>query len=146
MHSRISSWFIINWSFRRGHNSPIWALDVSALNMYVATGSRDKTARLWTLDKTYPLRLYVGHYSCVNVSVSSWKQNNITHFLFRLQTTIVAFHFSVWNFIQMASTLVPVPVIKLYAYFQSSMAKLPDYLRVIRDPYIVYHSVRMASF
>lgn len=55
--------------FDRGHNNPIWDLDVSALNLYVATGSQDKTARLWTLDKTYPLRLYVGHHNSVTVSI-----------------------------------------------------------------------------
>ncbi|XP_065202610.1 TAF5-like RNA polymerase II p300/CBP-associated factor-associated factor 65 kDa subunit 5L [Planococcus citri] len=49
----------------KGHDSPVWGLDVSALNLYVATASRDRTARLWTLDKTYPLRLYIGHYDSV---------------------------------------------------------------------------------
>lgn len=58
----------LNISFFRGHNNPIWALDVSALNMYIATGSHDKTARLWILDKTYPLRLFAGHYGSITVS------------------------------------------------------------------------------
>lgn len=59
--------------------------------MYVATGSRDKTARLWTLDKTYPLRLYVGHYSYVNVSLISSKLNNVTIFWKQLSWCLLYF-------------------------------------------------------
>lgn len=45
----------------RGHNYPIWCVDVSTLGLYVATGSHDRTARLWSLDRTFPLRIFAGH-------------------------------------------------------------------------------------
>lgn len=45
----------------RGHNYPIWCVDVSTLGVYVATGSHDRTARLWSLDRTFPLRIFAGH-------------------------------------------------------------------------------------
>ena len=51
----------------RGHNYPIWCVDESPLGFYVATGARDLTARLWTLDRKYPLITYVGHTLDVDV-------------------------------------------------------------------------------
>ncbi|XP_069684666.1 TAF5-like RNA polymerase II p300/CBP-associated factor-associated factor 65 kDa subunit 5L isoform X2 [Periplaneta americana] len=45
----------------RGHNYPIWCVDMSTLGVYVATGSHDRTARLWSLDRTFPLRIFAGH-------------------------------------------------------------------------------------
>ncbi|KDR11498.1 TAF5-like RNA polymerase II p300/CBP-associated factor-associated factor 65 kDa subunit 5L [Zootermopsis nevadensis] len=45
----------------RGHNYPIWCVDVSTLGLYFATGSHDRTARLWSLDRTFPLRIFAGH-------------------------------------------------------------------------------------
>lgn len=41
----------------RGHNYPIWC----STGLYIATGSRDLTARLWSTDREYPLQTYVGH-------------------------------------------------------------------------------------
>ena len=42
-------------------------MDTSKFNMYIATGSHDRTARLWSLDRTFPLRIYAGHFMDVNV-------------------------------------------------------------------------------
>lgn len=50
----------------RGHTYPIWSLDVS--KHYFATGSQDRTAKLWTYDRTYPLRIFAGHTADVDVS------------------------------------------------------------------------------
>jgi WD40 repeat protein len=54
--------------FFRGHNYPIWCVDVSTLGVYVATGSHDRTARLWSLDRTFPLRIFAGHNQDVEVN------------------------------------------------------------------------------
>jgi WD40 repeat protein len=54
--------------FCRGHNYPIWCVDVSTLGVYVATGSHDRTARLWSLDRTFPLRIFAGHNEDVEVA------------------------------------------------------------------------------
>lgn len=51
----------------RGHNYPIWCVDVSTLGLYFATGSHDRTARLWSLDRTFPLRIFAGHNQDVEV-------------------------------------------------------------------------------
>ncbi|KAJ9588315.1 hypothetical protein L9F63_018313 [Diploptera punctata] len=48
-------------SVYRGHNYPIWCVDASPMGVYVATGSHDRTARLWSLDRTFPLRVFAGH-------------------------------------------------------------------------------------
>lgn len=45
----------------RGHNRPIWSLDVDSLGLFAVTGSSDYTARLWSLDRTYALRVFIGH-------------------------------------------------------------------------------------
>ncbi|PSN32020.1 TAF5-like RNA polymerase II p300/CBP-associated factor-associated factor 65 kDa subunit 5L [Blattella germanica] len=45
----------------RGHNYPLWCVDVSTFGVYVATGSHDRTARLWSLDRSFPLRIFAGH-------------------------------------------------------------------------------------
>lgn len=37
------------------------------MGVYFATGSRDKTARLWSTDRTSALRIYAGHLSDVDV-------------------------------------------------------------------------------
>lgn len=38
------------------------------MGIYFATGSRDKTARLWSTDRTSALRIYAGHLNDVDVS------------------------------------------------------------------------------
>lgn len=56
-------------NYGRGHNYPIWAVDVSPLGVYIATGSHDKTARLWSLERNYPLRIFAGHVQDVDVRI-----------------------------------------------------------------------------
>lgn len=49
-----------------GHLHPVWDLEMfSNLNLF-ATASNDKTARLWSFERTYPLRVYCGHQCDVN--------------------------------------------------------------------------------
>lgn len=49
-----------------GHLYPVWDLEIfSQLNLFV-TASKDTTARLWSFDHIYPLRIYCGHQSDVN--------------------------------------------------------------------------------
>lgn len=49
-----------------GHLYSVWDLDVfSKLNIY-ATASRDNTARLWSFDRLFPLRVYCGHNADVD--------------------------------------------------------------------------------
>lgn len=52
----------------RGHNAPIWDLDVAPLGVgpYFVTASADKTARLWSTDQVQPLRIFAGHLSDVD--------------------------------------------------------------------------------
>lgn len=45
----------------RGHNYPIWSIDVSPQGFMFASASMDTTARLWRLDKFTPLRIFCGH-------------------------------------------------------------------------------------
>lgn len=53
--------------FYSGHSYPIWCMDTSVFNLYIATGSHDRTAKLWSLDRTFPLRIFAGHFLDVNV-------------------------------------------------------------------------------
>lgn len=41
------------------------------MGIYFATASRDRTARLWSTDRSTALRIYAGHLSDVDVSSSS---------------------------------------------------------------------------
>ena len=53
--------------FYSGHEFPIWCIDESSNGCYAATGSRDTTARLWSYERTFPLRIYAGHSQDVDV-------------------------------------------------------------------------------
>ncbi|KAJ7383130.1 Transcription initiation factor TFIID subunit 5 [Desmophyllum pertusum] len=72
----VSSFCIRLWSLHsytnvvayKGHNFPVWDLDISPRCLYFATGSQDRTARLWNLEYTYPLRIFAGHLQDVDVS------------------------------------------------------------------------------
>jgi len=55
----------------KGHSFPVWALDISPQCLYFATGSQDRTARLWNLEYTFPLRIFTGHLQDVDVSTSA---------------------------------------------------------------------------
>jgi len=52
----------------KGHNYPVWDVDFSPEGFYFATASHDRTARLWSCDHIYPLRIFVGHFSDVDVN------------------------------------------------------------------------------
>ncbi len=54
----------------RGHENPIWDVKWSPIGVYFATASRDRTARLWSTDRTSCLRIYAGHLSDVDVRVT----------------------------------------------------------------------------
>ena len=41
------------------------------MGVYFATASRDRTARLWSTDRTTALRIYAGHLSDVDVGSPS---------------------------------------------------------------------------
>lgn len=56
--------------FCSGHNYPIWCMDTSTFDLYTATGSHDRTAKLWSLDRTFPLRIFAGHFLDINVCFS----------------------------------------------------------------------------
>ncbi|KOB68256.1 putative WD-repeat protein, partial [Operophtera brumata] len=45
-------------TLRAGHNYPIWCMDVSTSGLFIATGSHDKTVKLWSLNRTFPARLF----------------------------------------------------------------------------------------
>ena len=51
----------------RGHQQPVWDVQWSPMGIYFATASRDRTARLWSTDRTSCMRIYVGHLSDVDV-------------------------------------------------------------------------------
>lgn len=46
-------------------------MDVSTSGLFIVTGSHDKTAKLWSLDRTFPVRIFVGHLSDVTVSMGN---------------------------------------------------------------------------
>jgi WD40 repeat protein len=49
-----------------GHLYPCWDIEIfSRLNLF-STSSKDATAKLWSFDRLYPLRVYCGHQSDVN--------------------------------------------------------------------------------
>lgn len=41
-------------------------MDTSLDDTYIATGSHDRTAKLWTLDRKFPVRIFAGHYMDIN--------------------------------------------------------------------------------
>ncbi|GMM46919.1 chromatin modification protein [Pichia kluyveri] len=50
-----------------GSNSPVWDVEFSPLGHYFATASHDQTARLWSCDHIYPLRIFAGHLNDVDI-------------------------------------------------------------------------------
>lgn len=67
MHYGNSTDFIYGSISRSGHNYPIWCIAESSNGLYIATGSRDLTARLWSTDRVHPLQTYFGHTQDVDV-------------------------------------------------------------------------------
>lgn len=50
-----------------GHNHPIWCITESSTGLYMATGSHDMSARLWSTDRNHSLQKYIGHTQDVDV-------------------------------------------------------------------------------
>ena len=63
-----------NVAVYRGHKYPIWDLDVSPFGVYFCTASKDQTARLWSPERTYPIRVLSGHLMDVDVSIGGQGQ------------------------------------------------------------------------
>ena len=53
----------------KGHNYPIFDVAFSTQGFYFASAGGDGTARLWSVDHIFPLRLFVGHLSDVDVLI-----------------------------------------------------------------------------
>src|SRR5437899_2150418 len=51
---------------QKGHELAVIAVAVSPDSNYVATGSRDKTAKLWELSTGREVRSFLGHEASVN--------------------------------------------------------------------------------
>jgi transcription initiation factor TFIID subunit 5 len=51
----------------KSHYGPVWDVDVAATGHYFVSGSADRTARLWSTHGSQPLRMFVGHFSDVEV-------------------------------------------------------------------------------
>lgn len=47
--------------------NPPMLLGCSPVEVYFATASMDRTARLWSCDSVYPIRVFAGHNSAVDV-------------------------------------------------------------------------------
>lgn len=52
----------------RGHEFPVWCIDESSNGCYAVTGSKDTTARLWSYERKFPVKIYPGHSQDVDVS------------------------------------------------------------------------------
>ena len=76
-------WTVRLWSLHsynnvvayKGHNFPVWSLDISPQCLYFATASQDRTARLWNFEYTFPLRIFAGHLQDVDVSFTLCSDN-----------------------------------------------------------------------
>lgn len=109
---------------------PVWQVKFSPLGYYFVTASRDRTARMWAIDKMAPLRTFVGHLSDVDVCNIRYIQTNkrgcihilatiipVLSYFFSL--TIHAFRMefcSAWNFTPTAIILQVVQVIEQFDY------------------------------
>lgn len=65
-------WSLQTWTCivsYKGHTFPVWDVRFSPHGYYFASGSHDRTARLWATDQPQPLRIFVGHYSDVEVTL-----------------------------------------------------------------------------
>lgn len=54
----------------KGHRYPIWCMDESPVGMYLVTGSKDRTARLWSIETKFPLITFIGHTQDIEVSTT----------------------------------------------------------------------------
>lgn len=53
-------------SVYQGHDQAVWTVATAPVGPYFVTGSLDHTARLWTIDRTEPLRMFAGHLADVD--------------------------------------------------------------------------------
>jgi transcription initiation factor TFIID subunit 5 len=60
----------------RGHapSAPVWSVSFAPCGYYFASSGADATARIWTTDRTVPVRLLTGH-SSMNVNCIEWHPN-----------------------------------------------------------------------
>lgn len=56
----------------KGHNYPVWAISTGCKGSYFVSASQDHTARLWTTEYAFPLRIFAGHLNSVDVSFPSY--------------------------------------------------------------------------
>ena len=76
LQTLVRLWSLHTWTCvvcYKGHLFPIWSVKFSPHGYYFATGSHDKTARLWATDSHQPLRIFAGHYSDVDVNKTKVK-------------------------------------------------------------------------
>lgn len=70
--STIRLWSLLTWTnvvIYKGHCFPVWDVKFCPHGYYFASCSHDRTARLWATDNHNPLRVFVGHFSDVDVSL-----------------------------------------------------------------------------
>jgi transcription initiation factor TFIID subunit 5 len=82
----------VNWKkslsfYLIGHSYPIWQVKFCSLGFYFATASYDRTARLWSTNQLWPLRVFAGHLSDVNVCHSCFSNYDSLLFSFVVWTS-----------------------------------------------------------
>lgn len=76
----IRSWSASNYCCNRiyrGHSQPIWCINESPVGDFFATGSKDFTARLWCLERDFPILTFTGHSEDIEVSVFIIQMNSL---------------------------------------------------------------------
>lgn len=62
----LSQQYALETVIQKGHDQAVLAVEISPDSNYVATGSRDKTMKLWELATGREVRTYLGHTGTVN--------------------------------------------------------------------------------
>lgn len=62
----------------------------SPAGLYLATGSRDSTARLWSTDREHPLETFIGHTQDIDVSQ---RMTFLFFFLLNIKNNFRQLHF-----------------------------------------------------
>jgi WD40 repeat protein len=71
----IRLWSLDTWSgivAYKGHQEPVWDVEWGPMGVYFASGSRDRTARIWCTERKEAVRMMVGHLGDVDVSSPSF--------------------------------------------------------------------------
>ena len=50
----------------QGHEHAVWALACAQTGPYFVTGSLDRTARLWSVERSESVRIFAGHVADVD--------------------------------------------------------------------------------